>query len=137
MITGLVVMAIVLLALALVLALATEPGPTPTDVAVAYELAWDRFDFEAVWGMSGVELRDSRSRREFVGAKRAAYRAQAELGGLAEHVAVDEMVTDSRASKVVTRLDLRDGTSVHNELLLARRDGRWQVVGYALRAEPG
>jgi hypothetical protein len=135
-ITAVVVIAIVLLAFGLVLALATEPGPSPAEVAVGYELAWDRLDFEALWALSGSELRDGLSRREFVAVKRAAYREQDELRRLAGHVAVEEIVVDARSATVGTRLELRDGAAVRNELLLARRDGRWQVVVYALTAEP-
>jgi hypothetical protein len=33
---------------------------------------------------------------------------------------------------VTTRVELRDGTVVHNVVQLARRSSRWQVVAYRL-----
>ena len=33
---------------------------------------------------------------------------------------------------MITRVDLRDGTVVHNRVELARRNARWQVVAYRL-----
>ena len=137
MIVAIVVVAIGLLALALVFAVAIEPGPAPADVAVAYELAWDRLDFESLWALSGAELRDGRSRKSFVAAKQDAYRGQAGLGRLAARVAVEEMIGGPQAATVATRLELRDGTTVRNQVGLVLRDGRWQVVAYALPPDAG
>lgn len=132
----LVLVALCGLALALVLAIASEPGPSPTDVAVAYELAWDRHDFEALWSLSSSELRDGRKRHEFVAAKRAAYRDQPRLRSVVEHVEVEGVVARGRAAVVLTRLDLADEAPVCNELHLRRVSGAWRVQAYGLRPEP-
>jgi hypothetical protein len=133
-VTAIVAVAILALCIALVVALARDRGPGAADTAVAYELAWDRLDFDAVWVLSGRELRDGLDRHGFVAAKRAAYEQQRALSGLAEHVGVDEITTTSRgdAALVTTRVELRDGTVVHNVVQLARRSSRWQVVAYRL-----
>ena len=127
---------VIVVALGLVVVLAREPGPSPAEVVEAYELAWDRLDFETLWSLSGPELRDGRSRPDFVADKRAAYARRPELGGLARDVALEEVVTGSDAAVVRTRLELRDDSVVRNELRLERRGGQWLVVGYELRAAP-
>ena len=78
MIAAGIAVAVVALVLALVVAVGLEPGPSPGEVAVSYELAWDRLDFDALWSLSGDELRDGRSRREFMTDKREAYAGQRE-----------------------------------------------------------
>ena len=83
MIFAVVIALVLLLCFALVVAVAKDRGPGPDDVAVSYEMAWDRFYFDVLWTLSGVELRDGLDRRDFVAAKRAAYanqRALSELG---------------------------------------------------------
>jgi hypothetical protein len=133
-VTAIVAAAILALCIALIVALARDRGPGAADTAVAYELAWDRLDFDALWVLSGRELRDGLDRHGFVVAKRTAYEQQRALSRLAEHVGVDEITTTSRgdAALVTTRVELRDGTVVHNVVQLARRSSRWQVVAYRL-----
>ncbi len=140
MVTLVVSLVIVALLFSLVIAVALDPGPSPDDVAVAYELAWDRLDFEAVWSLSADELRDGRHRTAFVADKRHAYaeastRREAgkpELSGLAAHVVVEDVATGDDASVVQTRVELHDGKTVRNRVDLVRRDGRWQVLAYEL-----
>jgi hypothetical protein len=136
-IAAIVIVAILALSGAVVFAVATERGPSAADVAISYELAWDRFDFEALWALSSVELRDGRNRKEFVAAKADAYRDQRRLQGVVERVEVEGVAVDGRrAATVLTRLDVRDGPQLRNELRLVRRQGSWYVVAYALRPEP-
>ena len=133
MVTAVIAGAVVFLVLALVVAVARDPGPPPGDVALAYELAWDRLDFETLWSLSGTELRDDRSKPDFVEAKRAAYDRAPGLAGLAHHVLLDDVAAGTDVAVVRTRIELTDGGVVRNELRLARRDGSWQVVAYELR----
>ncbi len=134
MIAAIAIGAVLLLCLALVVAIAHDRGPGPGDVAVSYELAWDHLDFDALWTLSGVELRDGLDRHSFVAAKRAAYEQQATLRGLVGHVGIDDVTVTSsgEAALVTTRVELRDGSVVHNTVQLARRQSRWQVVEYRL-----
>jgi len=120
------------LIVALVIAVARDPGTPADDVAVAYEDAWDRLDFEALWTLSGDELRDGMGRRDFVAAKRAAYQRQPELENLAARVVVEHLDAGRHAAIVRTRVDERNGGVAHNELQLAHRGGRWVVVAYHL-----
>jgi hypothetical protein len=116
------------------IAISRDPGPTPADVALGYELAWDRLDFETLWVLSTSELRDGRTRDDFVAAKRAAYRDQPGLRRLARHVVVEEATAGPHVAVVITSVELRDGSSLRDELKLVRRAGRWQVLSYGLRA---
>ena len=118
----------------MVYALAKEPGPTATDVAIGYELAWDHLDFGTLWALSGPELRDGLDEDDFIAAKRAAYAQRPDLQQLAGDVRVDESTTDGATARVVTRLVLRDGSMVSNEVRLARRDDSWKVVTYTLQS---
>jgi hypothetical protein len=120
------------LALAVVVAIARDKGPGPDDVAVSYELAWDRFDFESLFTLSAAELRDGLDRRAFVAAKKTAYEQQHGLGGLVARVGIDELASTREAAVVITRVELSDHTVVHNRVELARRNARWQVVSYRL-----
>ncbi len=122
------------LIVALVVRFATEPGPTVEEVAVAYETAWDRFDFESVWELSAEEFRDGRDRASFVAAKRAAFAEQPPLDRLTGHVGVEEAVVEGRRAQVRTSLALRSGGRVASNVTLDRRNGRWQVVAYTLAA---
>jgi hypothetical protein len=126
---------VIALVLALVVVIALDPGPAPSDVAVAYEQAWDRLDFETLWALSGNELRDSRTRTDFVKAKRAAYEDQRALAALAREVEIEEELVGSELAVVRTRLELHDGTTVCNQIELALRDGTWKVTGYKLHPE--
>jgi hypothetical protein len=131
---AIVVVAIIALCFALVVAIAYDNGPAPGEVAVSYELAWDRLDFEALWTLSAAELRDGLDHRGFVAAKRSAYEQQRALRGLVEDVVIDDVsVTSGReAALVTTRVGLHDGNVVRNVVQLARRNARWQVVAYTL-----
>jgi hypothetical protein len=127
--------AILFLCVALIVAVIRDPGPQPDDVAMAYELAWDHLDFESLWTLSGRELHDGLDRAAFVAAKRAAYASRPELGRLAREVSLDA-VTAARDNAVArSRVVLRDGDVVYNQIQLARREGRWLVVGYRLESE--
>jgi hypothetical protein len=127
--------AVVALVLALVVAVGLEPGPSPGEVAVSYELAWDRLDFDALWSLSGTELRDGRSRREFMDDKREAYAGQRALAGLAREVKLDEVLRGSELAAVRTRVVLQDGAEVRNQVQLALREGTWKVTGYHLEPD--
>ncbi len=128
-IVGVIVLA---LALAVVVMIAKDRGPGPGEVAVAYELAWDHLDFESLFTLSGVELRDGLDRRGFVAAKRSAYAEQHALGGLVERVGIDQVVSVGDAAVAITSVELHDRSLVHNRVELTRRNGRWQVLAYRL-----
>lgn len=132
MLTAVVGVAIFVLIVALVIAVARDPGPPPDDVAVAYERAWDGLDFDALWSLSGDELRDGMGHKAFIAAKRAAYVGQADLGGLAASVTVEHLETGDHVAVVHTVVTLRDGGTARNELGLEQRAGRWVVVSYRL-----
>ena len=136
MITAVVVIAVLALCIALVVAVARDNGPPPGEVAIAYELAWDRLDFETLWSLSGAELRDGRPKHDFVTNKRAAYERNPGLAGLARDVSLEEVLAGKEVAVVRTRIDLQDGHLVRNELRLARRDQRWEVVAYELHGTP-
>jgi Domain of unknown function (DUF4878) len=123
---------LLLLCLAVVVAIAKDRGPSPDDVAVSYEHAWDRLDFDALWTLSAAELRDGLDRRQFAAAKRAAYADKQELRGLAAAVTVDESIARGDNAVVTTRVELRDGSVVRNHVQLVRRSSKWQVVAYAM-----
>ena len=129
-----VVVGIVVLALAVVVVvvIAKDRGPGPGEVAVAYELAWDRLDFESLYTLSGSELRDGLDRRGFITAKRSAYAQQHELGGLVERVGIDQVANSRDAAVAITEVELHDRAVVHNRVEMARRNGRWQVIAYRL-----
>jgi hypothetical protein len=131
-ITAVVGIAVLVLMLALVVMIAKDRGPGPGEVAVAYELAWDRLDFESLYTLSGNELRDGLDRRDFVAAKRTAYAQQHELGGLVERVGVDQVANSRDVAVAITAVELHDDAVVHNRVEMARRNGRWQVVAYRL-----
>ena len=57
---------ILVLLFVLWIAFGLEPGPGPADVAVAYETAWDKLDFDLLFDLSGEELRDGLHRAEFI-----------------------------------------------------------------------
>ncbi len=134
MIFGIVLGAVIALCIALVVAVARDKGPGPGDVAVSYEYAWDRLDFDVLWTLSAQELRDGLDRKQFVATKRAAYEQQHTLRGLVEHVGIDDesVTTRGDAAVVTTHVELRDQSTVHNVVQLARRNSRWQVVAYRL-----
>jgi hypothetical protein len=131
-ITAVVGVLVLALALAVVVMIAKDRDPGPGEVAVAYELAWDRLDFESLFTLSGTELRDGLDRRGFVVAKRAAYAQQHALGGLVERVDVDQVANTRDAAVAITEVELHDRAVVHNRVEMVRRNGRWQVVAYQL-----
>lgn len=135
MIIPIIATTVISLALALVVMVARDPGPSPQDVSLAYEHAWDHFDFSSLWTLSGDELRDGLRREDFVATKRAAYADQRALGHLARHVAVEEAQVGRTIASVLTHVDLVDGGEAHNELQLVKRAGRWVVVEYHLRSD--
>ena len=135
MIAAIIAFVVIALVLALVVVVGLEPGPDPGEIAVSYELAWDRLDFDTLWSLSGIELRDGRSRHEFTADKREAYAGQRELAGLAQEVKLDEVRRGSELAAVRTRVLLRDGTAVRNQVQLALREGTWKVIGYHLEPE--
>jgi hypothetical protein len=135
-VTAVIAAIVITLCVALVIAVARDPGPPPSEVALAYELAWDRLDFDAIWSLAGPELRDGRLRRDFIADKRAAYAERAELRGLARDVSLEEVVAGKDVAVARTRVELRDRSVVHNELHLVHGDGRWRVVSYELRTSP-
>jgi hypothetical protein len=129
LVVGIVVLA---LAITVVVVIAKDRGPGPGEVAVAYELAWDRLDFESLYTLSGSELRDGLDRRGFIAAKRSAYARQPDLGGLVERVGVDQVANSREAAVAITTVELHDQAVVHNRVEMTRRNGRWQVVAYQL-----
>jgi hypothetical protein len=122
---------IVVLLFVLWIAFGLEPGPGPADVAIAYENAWDRLDFDLLYDLSGDELRDGMNRSDFAASKRAAYAdTHARLGA---EVVVEDVVASGQTAVVVTRVTSPDG-SVQNRVLLEKRANGWQVIGYSIRA---
>ena len=128
-VVGVIVLGLVL---AVVVVIARDRGPGPADVAVSYELAWDRLDFESLFTLSAAELRDGLDRRAFVAAKRAAYEQQHALGGLVARVGIEDQASSRDAAVVITCVELSDHAIVHNRVELARRNAHWQVVSYRL-----
>ena len=63
-------------------------------------------------------------------------RGRPALGELANQVEVDDELVGSDLAVVHTRLRLRDGASVRNQVELAFRDGAWKVIGYHLEGAP-
>jgi hypothetical protein len=47
-------------------------------------------------------------------------------------VTVDESVVRGNNAVATTRVQLRDGSVVHDTVQLVRRDARWQVAGYVV-----
>jgi hypothetical protein len=126
---------VVALCVALVVLVVVDRGPSAAEVALAYEDAWDRLDFEALWALSGDELRDGLDRQPFIAAKRAAYERQPGLRGLAASVVVDAVSEGRDFAVVHTRMELRDGGHAVDALQLTKRAGRWLVVAYELEPD--
>ena len=106
--------------------------PGPADTAVAYEHAWDRLDFAMLWHLSSPRLRDGRSREEFVRDKQAAYHNEPGLRRLVRSVQPDRVEVSGPLARVVTRLELADGETVADEMLLEQVGSAWQVVDYRI-----
>ena len=141
MIFAAVLVVILVLVVAVAVGIARDSGPTPADVATSYEEAWDRLDFDALYAMSGQELRDGLERRAFVATKRAAYSHQPDLRSLASGITIVHVASSGETAIVVTEVVPHDGTdprtALRNRIDLARRSGRWEVVGYRLAPPTG
>ena len=124
--------ATLVLCVALVVLVARQAGPGPSDVAVAYEYAWDRLDFTTVWNLAGPRMRDGRTRAEFVRDKQSAYAAEGQLAGLVRSVRPEKVDVNGPVARVLTRLELADGKSVLDEVLLERVGPTWHVASYSL-----
>ena len=135
MITAIVLGVIAMLILAVIVIVALERGPSTADLALAYEHAWDRLDFETIWALSSLELRDGLDRRQFARAKRAAYATIDHPTDLVAAATVEDLAEAGDVAAAITTLVLRDGAVVHHEVRMARRMGRWEVTGYTLRPE--
>jgi hypothetical protein len=133
--TAVVGLALVALVIAVVIVVAREPGPPPSEVALAYELAWDRLDFETLWALSGHELHDGLPKHEFIAAKQAAYRGRPELRGIAADVVIEQVAASDTTAVARTRVASQDGATVRNEVRMDHRDGRWVVIAYELRPD--
>lgn len=115
----------------LFVAVAKAGGPSPADTAVAYEHAWDRLDFATLWNLSGPNLRDGRTRDQFVRDKVAAYQHEAQgLAGLVQSVHPEKVDVNGPVARVLARLDLHSGESVVDEMLLERIGPAWHVTAY-------
>jgi hypothetical protein len=120
------------LCVALVVLVSKMGAPGPSDVAVAYEYAWDRLDFATVWNLAGPRMRDGRTRAEFVRDKQGAYAVEGQLSGLVRSVRPEKVDVNGPVARVLTRLELADGNSVLDEVLLERIGANWQVASYSL-----
>jgi hypothetical protein len=136
MISAIVALVIFALVITVIVLFAREPGPTPADIAIAYELAWDRLDFDTLWSLSGPEMRDGLDKRDYIAAKQRAYEGRQELRNLADHVDIDEANVGIGHAAVRTRVTLRDGAVVRNDVVLTKRSAGWLVTGYQLVANP-
>lgn len=115
---------------AFVVAVARDPGPGPLDVAVAYEHAWDRLDFDALWRLSGPALRGGRDRRAFIDRHREASDPRIPRHQL-RRVEVEALQRHGPdAVVVVTRPVHRDGTRLRNEVVVVRTHEGWVVQGF-------
>lgn len=133
MIFVVVIVLVVALAVALVVAVAKDPGSSPTEIALGFEHAWDRLDFDVVHRLSGPELHEGLTKADFVAAKRAAYSERSAFGNLVTETVAEEETRRGDSAVVMTRLTLRSGNIVRNEVRLAHRSRRWEVVAYELR----
>lgn len=115
----------------LVVAVAKAGAPSAADTAVAYEHAWDRLDFSTLWNLSGPNLRDGRTRDQFVRDKLAAYRGEGRgLAGLVRSVEPERVDVSGPVARVLARLDLHSGETVVDEMLLERIGPAWHVTAY-------
>ena len=115
----------------LFVAVGKSGGPSPADTAIAYEHAWDRLDFATLWNLSGPNLRDGRTRDQFVRDKLAAYEHEAHgLAGLVQSVHPEKVDINGPVARVLARLELHSGESVVDEMLLERIGPAWHVTAY-------
>jgi len=131
-IAAIVAVAVFAVIIATIVLFARDPGPRPSDIAISYELAWDRLDFEALWAMAGDEMRDGLDRKAYVAAKAAAYAGRSDLGGLVDRVDLDHVEVGIGHAHVRTRVTLHNGDVLHNDILFTRRSSSWVVTGYSL-----
>lgn len=136
MISVVVAVTVFAVVVATIVLFARDGGPSPADLAIAYELAWDRLDFDGLWSMSGPELRDGLDKRGYVAAKSEAYAGRADLGHLVERVDLDEVNVGIGHAHVRTRVTLHSGDVVHNDVMLTRRSAAWVITGYQLAPGP-
>lgn len=132
MISIIVAVTVFAVVLATIVLFARDRGPTPDDIAVAYEWAWDRLDFDALWSLSGAELRDGLDRRSYIAAKSRAYAGRSDLGHLIDRVDLDDVNIGMAHAHVRTRVALHNGDVVRNDVMLTRRSWAWVVTGYEL-----
>ena len=110
-----------------------SPGPGPADVAIAYESAWDKLDFDLLYDLSGDELRDG-LRRDRVHRRQAGrVRRRPAHARIGADSRVDDVVATRQTAIVATRVTTDEG-SVHNRVMLEQRATGWMVVGYSIRA---
>ncbi len=124
--------AVLVLFTALIVAVGMHGGPGPVDTAVAYEQAWDRLDFGTLWNLSSARLRDGRPRADFVRDKQQAYQSDETLTRLVRAVRPERVEVNGPVARVFTRLDLADGETVVDEMLLERVGSTWLVTAYHL-----
>ncbi len=136
MISTIVALTVFGVVVATIVLFARDGGPQPADIAVAYELAWDRLDFDTLWTLSGDELRDGLDRHRYLAAKAAAYAGRSDLGHVAARVDVDEAQIGMGHALVRTSVTLHNGAVVHNDVALTKRSSAWVVTGYELVAPP-
>jgi hypothetical protein len=135
-ISGLVAVTVFAVVISVIVLFARDPGPKPADIAVSYELAWDRFDFDTLYSLSGDEMRDGLDKAAYIKAKTAAYAGRTELGHLAARVDVEEVTGGLAHALVRTRVTLHEGAVIHNHVALTKRNSSWWVTGYELVASP-
>lgn len=129
----------------LVVAVGKMGAPGPADTATAYEHAWDRLDFATLWDLSGPNLRDGRTKDQFVRDKAAAYHGEDHgLAGLVRSVEPERVDVNGPVARVLARLRLHSGETLLDEMLLERIGPAWHVTAYHIstsdpraRAEPG
>lgn len=136
MISIIVAVTVFAVVLAAIVLFARDRGPQPGEIAISYELAWDRLDFEALWVMSGDELRDGLDKKTFVAAKRTAYAGRSDLGHLVAHIDLDVVDVGLGFAHVRTRVTLHSGEIVRNDVMSTRRSSAWVVTGYSLAPDP-
>ena len=130
MIFVVVLVLVIALAVAVIVGVAKDPGPVPIEIALGYEHAWQVLDFDVIYRLSGPEMHDGLRKADWIAAKRAAYANGSAIGHLVEEIAAEAELRKGDAAVVTTRLTLRDGSVVHNEVRLLRRSKAWDVVAY-------
>lgn len=126
-----------LVAVGLVLAIGGAEPPGPAEVAVAYEHAWDRLDFANLWNLSSPRLRDGRTRIDFVRDKESAYATEGSLTRLVRTVRPERVDVNGPVARVFTRLELADGQTMLDEMLLEKLGGNWFVTAYHIASPQG